>query len=285
MNYVVQNLDDRVESCQVSIAPQIIEGADEGDPPTFAAIEISKVNDVAARPEAPRQNPLKNPLLEPMILVKNANAPPMKNNPTAQEFSAYISANYAKRKLDVTENNELRVDLKVGEEFVIVLNVHKRHPDILWEPDPANKKPYLFARVLIDGRNTITQAIPKDEVLTLTDDHETVFRSAEHVSVRNAEPWYITSDGTTVGILGFTSLQDRFPRAFRMTDQIVRDPKGETISDYTGLIQIVAYLPEIPGTHRGVIMPGEQIPYETKLVDTPYVPGEMIGTWVIQYGK
>ena len=280
MNNVVQNLDDRIESHPVSVAPRIVLGVDEGDPPVFAAISLPMLND------PPQSNPLDNPLLEPMILVKNANAPPMKDNPTDVEMGSYISKNYTKRKLSIVENNELRMDLKVGEEFVIVLNVHPcPRGNNAWKPDPQDKKPYLFARVLIDGRNTMTQAIPKYEAMTLDDGYQTAFRSAEHVSVRNAEPWYIASDGVPVGILGFTSRQDRMTRAFKMTDQIVRDKEGKTISDYTGLIQIIAYLPELPGTHRTAVMPGDQIPYEPKLINTPYIPGDMIGSWVIQYGK
>ena len=286
MNYIVQNLDDRAESYPVSIAPQIIEGMDEGDPSMFAAVTIDHFNDEVAQPTN-QVNPLDNPLLEPVIMVKNANAPPMKSNPTTQEFSAYISANYRKRKLTVTENNELKVDLKTGEEFIIVLDVHKRNENILWTPaQPGEKnKPYLFARVLVDGRNTVAQAVPKNEVLLLSDDDEFAFRSAESVYVRNAEPWYIASDGAMSVIPGFTSRTNRFPYAFKMTDQIVRDKNGETISDYTGLIQIIAYLPEKYLTHRGVVMPGEPLPYEVALVDTDFMPGKMIGTWVIQYGK
>jgi len=281
MNYVVQNLDDCVESNPVSIAPTLVLGADEGDPSVFAPISLPMIND------PPPSNPLVNDLLEPIILVKNANAPPMKDNPTDAEIGSYIAKYYAKRKLSVVENNELRIDLKVGEEFVIVLNVHPCPPgNINLKPNPQDRKPYLFARVLIDGRNTIAQAVPKDEELALIDDYKTAFRSAEHVSVRNAEPWYIASDGGTVGILGFTSLKDRTTHSFKMTDQIVRDKEGKTISDFTGLIQIVAYLPEKEGEHRGgPVMPGEQIPYKPTLINTPYRPGEMIGTWAIQYGN
>ncbi|MCL2348006.1 MAG: caspase family protein [Planctomycetaceae bacterium] len=284
MNYIVQNLDDRIESYPVTIAPQIIPGTDPGDPSMFAAITVDHINENATQPQ-PASELLNNPLLEPMILVKNANAPPMKSNPTAQEYSAYISNNYAKRKLTVMENNELRVDLKTDEEFIIILNVRKRPADIPWESDPKVNKPYLFARVLIDGRNTVAQAIPPNEALILEDGYKSAFRSAESTYVRNAEPWYIASDGAMAVIPGFTSKEDRFPRAFRMTDQAVRDKEGKTISDYTGLIQIIAYLPELPGTHRGVVMPGEKIDHKVQLIDTPYVPGDMVGAWVIQYGK
>ena len=283
MNYVVQNPEDFIESYPVSIAPRIVPGQDPGDPPEIAAILPSIPKPTTTPPSPPL---LVNNVLEPIIMVKNGDAPPMKSNPTNAEMGNYFSQYYKKRELRVTENNELRIDLKTGEEFIILLNVHPcpAGNDNL-KPNPQDKKPYLFARVLIDGRNTLAQAIPKNEAMTLADDYQTVFRSAEHISLRNAEPWYIASDNDCVGILGFTSVDDRIPRAFKMTDQIVRDQKGNTISDYTGLIQIIVYLPEKRGIHRGTVMPGDPIPYELQLIKTLYTPGDMIGSWIIQYGN
>ena len=297
MNYVIQNPDDRVESFPRSIPPQITRGRDPGDPSMFQAITLDRIN-LNVPPPPPDQpilppqpivltNPLDNLLLKPEIWVKKPNAPKMPDNPTHQMFSAYVFSNYENREVVLTENNELQVDLKIGEEFIVILDVHKRDESVRWTPpqEDEKNKPYLFARVLIDGRNTVAQAIPKDDELTVDDDYKTVFRSAEYVSVRNAEPWYIPSDDTLVVIPGFTSLQDQFPRAFTMTDKVVRDRQGNTISDFTGLIQIIAYLPEKYTPHRGPVMPGEPFRYKPALIDTCFMPGDMIGIWVIQYGK
>ena len=285
MNYVVQNLDEHIESYPVSVAPQLLEGLDEDDPAMFLPVTLNMISEEVARPPAERTDPLKNPLLEPMILVKKPDAPPLKNNPSSEEFSVYLSQNYQRRKLTFTDDNNLQVDLDTDEEFIIALNVRKAPENISNKPNPKEKKPYLFARVLIDGRNTIAQAVPKMEDFFVPDNYQTEFRTAESVAVRNAEPWYIALDGVPVVIPGFVSMKDRFPRAFMMTDEAVRDKEGKTISDYTGLIQIIAYLPTLPSPHRGVVMPGDQIPCPINTMDTPYLPGDMVGAWVIQYGK
>ncbi|MDR2346633.1 MAG: caspase family protein [Planctomycetaceae bacterium] len=295
MNYVVQNLDDFVESNPVSIAPRLIQGRDENEPPILSAIKIDKIAAGLNKPENSEvdllNTPLNNPLLKPVIMVKKGGSPAMKENPSLEEFSEYINSCYQERKISINNKNELRVDLKPEEEFIIVLDISC--PKQFELPEKEENKPYLYTRVLIDGRNTIASELPKDE------DISSEFRTVE--SLKKAEPWYIgydeewsktetntntnTKTGSRFVIPGFTLKNERYPRAFKMTDQVVRDREGKTLSDYTGLIQIVAYTPIKPTVTAAVVKPGDPIPYKVKSVKTDYIPGPMVGVWVIQYGE
>ncbi len=151
-------------------------------------------------------------------------------------------------------------------------------------------QPLAFVRVLVDGRNVLPEPVDVCRNGIHTVAGQAVCRMAKPVDLDHARPFLITKPGT-YPVYGFV---ERLPdvgkseataRRFTVADAPPKDIRDEDqIRDQTGIITVAFYQPVARTAHRGrVTIPGDPARITLRLVNTPYVPGEIHAIHTFRY--
>jgi|GEM_PF-4975253 len=232
---------------------------------------------------------LDNAICTPQIWIKNKGS---QSGVMDQRYYDDFWNNHTQRKMEYRDGR-LQVNLTNSEEFVVLLRL-KKTPALA--ADRSVNKPYVYARVLVDGRSTLPYGLryEKDKDTPASLKRVIVGEEKQQMFLADAQPWFIDgfkkeSTKKTVVIPGFVQIRRDakavktcFP--FVMTSEDAIGLGGKKIEDFEGTIMIALYEPVHKDTvTQGTIQPGQARPIEIRTVRTEYIPGKLIGTYVICY--